>query len=646
MEVGRAARAVSYAKGCFLGQEPIVMARDRAGHVNRAFLGLKVLEGGPLPAGHEAVPRRAGSRRRDIELSLAAARGAGGARLPEVEAPGAGHADGGRDARRPSVGGGGGAAAGDASRPRQRPESSPAPAAHAPPFAVSSFVKSNSGFGGSGRTADGSGCSGVRTGVAMLAAMRPGDVPADEFSAAEDDRAARRPGSSAAGRTSASSPGKSQRRPKISRGQQQEQNAESKPHRVNRHRRCTPDRFHHTPLQHRCGLPRPRRDNRPDPREHPHMKKYRVAVIGRTGKGNYGHGLDVVWLKCDHAEIVAVADENEAGRAEAAKKLGAKNAYADYRQMLEKEKPQIVSVADRWLDCHRDMVHRLCRTRREHLPRKAVAQTLQQADEMVAACEKHHVKCAIAHQTRYSPRVKVIKELIADGRIGDVLELRGHGKEDTRGGGQDLMVLGTHTFDLMRHLAGDAKWCFARIQQDGRKAVAGRRPRRAASRSARSSATTSPPTYGFGGLATGQLHHAQGEGRRRARGTGWKSAARRASSTSASASCRPRTCAKTRPGCSARAKKPWQEITSAGVGKPETLDAKAIDNGNILIVNDLIEAIEKDRPPLDSIDDGRASLEMILAVYESHRHERPGGTAAQEPQAPAGGVVISQSRVT
>ncbi len=51
MEVANAARAVSYAKGCFLGQEPIVMARDRAGHVNRALCGLKVLEGGPLPAG-------------------------------------------------------------------------------------------------------------------------------------------------------------------------------------------------------------------------------------------------------------------------------------------------------------------------------------------------------------------------------------------------------------------------------------------------------------------------------------------------------------------------------------------------------------------------------------------------------------------
>jgi len=51
MEVGRATRAVSYSKGCYLGQEPIVMARDRAGHVNRAFLGLKALDGAPPAPG-------------------------------------------------------------------------------------------------------------------------------------------------------------------------------------------------------------------------------------------------------------------------------------------------------------------------------------------------------------------------------------------------------------------------------------------------------------------------------------------------------------------------------------------------------------------------------------------------------------------
>jgi folate-binding protein YgfZ len=40
-EVGRNAQAISYTKGCYLGQEPIVMARDR-GHVNRQLLGLKL----------------------------------------------------------------------------------------------------------------------------------------------------------------------------------------------------------------------------------------------------------------------------------------------------------------------------------------------------------------------------------------------------------------------------------------------------------------------------------------------------------------------------------------------------------------------------------------------------------------------------
>ena len=60
--------------------------------------------------------------------------------------------------------------------------------------------------------------------------------------------------------------------------------------------------------------------------------------------------------------------------------------------MLEKEKPQIVSVADRCLDCHRDMVVACAEHGASIFLEKPMAQTLQQADEMVAACEKHHVK--------------------------------------------------------------------------------------------------------------------------------------------------------------------------------------------------------------------------------------------------------------
>jgi predicted dehydrogenase len=352
-------------------------------------------------------------------------------------------------------------------------------------------------------------------------------------------------------------------------------------------------------------------------------EKYRVAVIGRTGKGNYGHAIDTVWLRCDKAEIVAVADDNETGRTAAAKRLKVKNAYADYREMLQKEKPQIVSVAPRWPDCHRDMVLACAEFGANIFLEKPASQTLQQADEMVAACEKHHVKVAIAHQTRYSPRVKVIKDLLGEGKIGDVLELRGHGKEDKRGGGEDLMVLGTHTFDLMQHFVGDAKWCFARVQHDGRKAVAGD-VRQAGEPIGPILGDQITATYGFAGLATGHFmtHVAKdGVGTRywlEIRGTkgvihvgfGILPVAFLCEDPSA---------------MFGKSKAPWQEITSAGLGKPEPLDPKVAtaDSGNLYIVDDLIDAIEKDRAPLDSLADGRASLEMILAVYESHRLEKP-----------------------
>ena len=36
--------------------------------------------------------------------------------------------------------------------------------------------------------------------------------------------------------------------------------------------------------------------------------KLRVAVIGHTGRGNYGHGLDTMWKAIPATEIVAIAD--------------------------------------------------------------------------------------------------------------------------------------------------------------------------------------------------------------------------------------------------------------------------------------------------------------------------------------------------
>jgi folate-binding protein YgfZ len=54
VELGRIPQTISYAKGCFPGQEPVVMARDR-GAVQRTLLGVKLSGSQPAPEGTKLV---------------------------------------------------------------------------------------------------------------------------------------------------------------------------------------------------------------------------------------------------------------------------------------------------------------------------------------------------------------------------------------------------------------------------------------------------------------------------------------------------------------------------------------------------------------------------------------------------------------
>jgi hypothetical protein len=65
--------------------------------------------------------------------------------------------------------------------------------------------------------------------------------------------------------------------------------------------------------------------------------------------------------------------------------------------------------------------------------------------------------------------------------------------------------------------------------------------------------------------------------------------------------------------------KAWIPVSSAGVGQPEPLEDGGLHAGNVLAVKDLIAAVEEDRQPDGSIYEGRAAVEMIVAVFESHR---------------------------
>jgi predicted dehydrogenase len=349
--------------------------------------------------------------------------------------------------------------------------------------------------------------------------------------------------------------------------------------------------------------------------------KRRVGVIGRTDKGGYGHGIDTVWKHIPDLEVVAVADEHDAGRAKAKETTGAAATYADYRDMLAKENLEIVGIGPRWIDQHRDMVLDCARHGCHIYMEKPFCRTPAEADEIIHALEMRHLRLAIAHQTHYAPTLDVVKDLIQTGEIGDLLELRGRGKEDaTRGGGEDLWVLGSHILDLMRYLGGDPLDCYATMFAN-RKPVTKADVKSGNEGLGPLAGDHVQATYTFPNGVTGffgSKRAAAGSPSRfglqifGSKGiieifTGYPAQAFILKDSSWS------------PG---RSNAAWQPVTSNGIGKPETLSG-GLDGGNVAAVKDLLRAIDDHREPKCGPTEGRWTVEMICAIFESHRVGKP-----------------------
>jgi len=103
-------------------------------------------------------------------------------------------------------------------------------------------------------------------------------------------------------------------------------------------------------------------------------RTYRVGVIGRTGRGDYGHGLDAVWRDVPGTQVVAVADDDKLGLA-----------AADYAGGLKGERPVTSSPASSAVRGKRPGVRALMnsryRVRRTHLP-KTLAFAQSQAERV------------------------------------------------------------------------------------------------------------------------------------------------------------------------------------------------------------------------------------------------------------------------
>lgn len=200
----------------------------------------------------------------------------------------------------------------------------------------------------------------------------------------------------------------------------------------------------------------------------PQGGKWKAAIVGHTGQGDYGHSHDTIFNDRPAIEVVAVADPDSAGRWKAAERCKALRQYADYREMVQKEQPQLVCLASRWTNQRHDAGLAALHAGAHLYCEKPFTATLAEADDLLAAAKEQNAKIAVAHQMRLAPSTLHLKNVMASGLIGDLLEIHAWGKQDERAGGEDMMVLGSHLFDLMRMFAGDAGSCMARVVDQGR----------------------------------------------------------------------------------------------------------------------------------------------------------------------------------
>src|SRR5207244_278968 len=160
--------------------------------------------------------------------------------------------------------------------------------------------------------------------------------------------------------------------------------------------------------------------------------------------------LEKIFLNRAGIETVAVADPDEAGRTRIAGQIGAKRSYADCREMLAQERPQLVSVAMRQADQHHDLILACLRAGAHVYSEKPFVTAPFEADQLLAEAARRGLKIAVAHTLRMLPMIVALRAALREGFLGDLSEMRAYGKQDTRAGGEDMMVLGTHLFDLMR----------------------------------------------------------------------------------------------------------------------------------------------------------------------------------------------------
>jgi len=183
--------------------------------------------------------------------------------------------------------------------------------------------------------------------------------------------------------------------------------------------------------------------------------RYRAAIIAC---GIIAQGHLNAYRKIPSVDVVAGADLSVDVRERWQTEHGVPRMYAGVEEMLEREKPDVVSICT-WPPLRPEMTALACAHGvKAILAEKPMAVDLAGCDRMLAAAARSGTVLVVGHQRRFHSRYVKARGLIDSGAIGEVVQIVGFE-------GADLLSNGSHTVDIIRHLLHDApaEWVIGQI---------------------------------------------------------------------------------------------------------------------------------------------------------------------------------------
>jgi predicted dehydrogenase len=171
-------------------------------------------------------------------------------------------------------------------------------------------------------------------------------------------------------------------------------------------------------------------------------------------------------------ELVGIAGRNEAAVAEAARRFGYENYYTDLREMLKNDKIQLFDNGGP-NNAHAEPCIAAAEAGKHVFCEKPMARSAEEAKTMWDAVAKAGVKHQVAFNYRFVPAVRLVRDLIQSGKLGQIYHMRAvylqewimkeyntpmiwRLQKDLCGSGA-IGDLGSHIIDLARFLVGEVK---------------------------------------------------------------------------------------------------------------------------------------------------------------------------------------------